>query len=324
MVACAAASSGRLAEASAYDELSIALDTRSSRDRSTPSIGRPHPSSTSRPVARSASVEAATCSAFPHPDKLIALGEDCPPKGEECQYLSSVQRSPIGVRESTVQLGARSPQAFRAKKFPWPRLPLSLVGGIDRARARSRFSDHVDSITQASQKIYGPRAYPSDPISGHDVSLERHPHGQMRGRGSMEQLALEIGRAIRRARLDRGMTLKQLAESSDGRFRPTSLAGYERGERTISVVRFCELCRLLDVSPGRLLEEIARTITGTGSRRSISRSSSAPRTGGRADRRLHQAGARATSRCGRRHDRASSRRRGGARFGRGDHTGRVA
>ena len=78
----------------------------------------------------------------------------------------------------------------------------------------------------------------------------------------MEQLALEIGRAIRRARFDRGMTLKQLAESSDGRFRPTSLAGYERGERTISVVRFCELCRLLDVSPGRLLEEITRTIYG--------------------------------------------------------------
>src|SRR5687768_7814685 len=78
----------------------------------------------------------------------------------------------------------------------------------------------------------------------------------------MEQLALEIGRAIRRARLDRGMTLRELADSSAGRFRPTSLAGYERGERTISVVRFCELCRLLDVQPGALLEEIIRTIDG--------------------------------------------------------------
>ena len=78
----------------------------------------------------------------------------------------------------------------------------------------------------------------------------------------MEQLALEIGRAIRRARHDRGMTLKELADSSDGRFRPTSLAGYERGERTISVVRFCELCRLLDLQPGRLLQEITRTVYG--------------------------------------------------------------
>lgn len=80
----------------------------------------------------------------------------------------------------------------------------------------------------------------------------------------MEQLALEIGRAIRRARLDRGMTLKELADSSDGRFRPTSLAGYERGERTISVVRFCELCRVLDVPPERLLQEITRTVYGGG------------------------------------------------------------
>jgi transcriptional regulator with XRE-family HTH domain len=80
----------------------------------------------------------------------------------------------------------------------------------------------------------------------------------------MEQLALEIGRAIRRARLDRGMTLKSLADSSAGRFRPTSLAGYERGERTISVVRFCELCRLLDLQPGRLLQEITRTVYGDG------------------------------------------------------------
>lgn len=78
----------------------------------------------------------------------------------------------------------------------------------------------------------------------------------------MEQLALEIGRAIRRARRERGMTLKELADSSDGRFRPTSLAGYERGERTISVVRFCELCRLLDLQPGRLLQEITRTVYG--------------------------------------------------------------
>jgi transcriptional regulator with XRE-family HTH domain len=85
----------------------------------------------------------------------------------------------------------------------------------------------------------------------------------------MEQLALEIGRAIRRARLDRGMTLKELADSSAGRFRPTSLAGYERGERTISVVRFCELCRLLDVPPGRLLQEITRTISGHGEQPTI-------------------------------------------------------
>jgi transcriptional regulator with XRE-family HTH domain len=75
-------------------------------------------------------------------------------------------------------------------------------------------------------------------------------------------MALEIGRALRRARLARGMTLKDLAEASADRFRPTSVAGYERGERKISLVRFCELCRLLDVPPERLLGEILRAVEG--------------------------------------------------------------
>ena len=74
----------------------------------------------------------------------------------------------------------------------------------------------------------------------------------------MASMALEIGRALRRARLARGLTLKQLAVASADRFKPTSVAGYERGERSISVVRFCELCRLFGVPPDRLLGEILR------------------------------------------------------------------
>jgi len=78
----------------------------------------------------------------------------------------------------------------------------------------------------------------------------------------MKPMALEIGRALRRARLARGMTLKDLADVSVDRFRPTSVAGYERGERKISLVRFCELCRLLDVPPERVLGEILRAVEG--------------------------------------------------------------
>ncbi len=86
------------------------------------------------------------------------------------------------------------------------------------------------------------------------------PHGEETRR--MRSMALEIGRALRRARLDRGMTLKELADASAGSFRPTSVAGYERGERTISLVRFCELCRMLDVLPERVLGEILRAVEG--------------------------------------------------------------
>ena len=74
----------------------------------------------------------------------------------------------------------------------------------------------------------------------------------------MSSMALEIGRALRRARLAQGLTLKQLPAASAGRFKPTSVAGYERGERSISVLRFCELCRAYRVPPDRLLGEILR------------------------------------------------------------------
>ena len=78
----------------------------------------------------------------------------------------------------------------------------------------------------------------------------------------MEHFAREVGRALRRARLQRGMTLNDLADASADRFRPTSVAGYERGERKITLVRFCELCRLLDVRPERVLGEILRSVEG--------------------------------------------------------------
>ena len=48
----------------------------------------------------------------------------------------------------------------------------------------------------------------------------------------------EVGRALRRARLARGLTLRQVGERSLGAFKPTAVAGYERGERAISLKRF--------------------------------------------------------------------------------------
>ena len=38
------------------------------------------------------------------------------------------------------------------------------------------------------------------------------------------------------------------------------MAGYERGERNISVERFCALCLFYEVDPGELLAEVIRAI----------------------------------------------------------------
>jgi len=78
----------------------------------------------------------------------------------------------------------------------------------------------------------------------------------------MGDLAHEIGRGLRGARRARGFALRQVAIQTDGRFKATSVAGYERGERTVSVERFCELCRLYGVAPQAVLGDILVAVGG--------------------------------------------------------------
>lgn len=78
----------------------------------------------------------------------------------------------------------------------------------------------------------------------------------------MGGFATEVGTALRRARRARGLTLRAVSTLSDGRYKPTSIAGYERGERSISLERFCDLCRLYDADPSTLLTEILEIAGG--------------------------------------------------------------
>ena len=66
----------------------------------------------------------------------------------------------------------------------------------------------------------------------------------------------EVGFALRRIRLARGLTLRQVSERSRGAFKATAVACYERAERTISLERFCELCEFYGVASAQLLAEI--------------------------------------------------------------------
>jgi len=75
-------------------------------------------------------------------------------------------------------------------------------------------------------------------------------------------LAEETGRSLRRARLARALTLKQVGELSAGGFKPSVVAGYERAERTISLERFSELCRFYGVAPAAVLAEIEEAVGG--------------------------------------------------------------
>lgn len=79
---------------------------------------------------------------------------------------------------------------------------------------------------------------------------------------SREEILEETGHALRRARRARGLTLRDVGARSEGQFKPTAVAGYERAERAISLERFCSLARLYGMSPERLLSQILWRISG--------------------------------------------------------------
>lgn len=71
----------------------------------------------------------------------------------------------------------------------------------------------------------------------------------------MKSLAEAIGHTLRDARKRRGLTLHDTTSLSGGRYKASAVGGYERGERSISLQRFCELAELYGESPDRLLAE---------------------------------------------------------------------
>jgi transcriptional regulator with XRE-family HTH domain len=77
-----------------------------------------------------------------------------------------------------------------------------------------------------------------------------------------KDLPVEVGRALRRARRARNLTLRGVGARSAGRFKPTAVAGYERAERSISLERFCALSRLYEMAPERLLLQILWRVEG--------------------------------------------------------------
>lgn len=69
---------------------------------------------------------------------------------------------------------------------------------------------------------------------------------------------------LRDARRARGFTLRDVASTSHGRFKPSVLGAYERGERSISLSRFCELAETYGVPPDRLLADVLSRLDPAG------------------------------------------------------------
>lgn len=65
------------------------------------------------------------------------------------------------------------------------------------------------------------------------------------------------------------MTLYDVQESSNGRFKPSAVGGYERGERSVSIERFCQLAEVYGVPADRLLAEFRAEVVPEARREAI-------------------------------------------------------
>jgi transcriptional regulator with XRE-family HTH domain len=79
-----------------------------------------------------------------------------------------------------------------------------------------------------------------------------------------DRLTALVGDVLREVRTGRGLSLRQVTVRSGGRFKPSSVASYERGERHISLERLFALAEVYGVAPERIVAAVAYRIEHDG------------------------------------------------------------
>lgn len=81
--------------------------------------------------------------------------------------------------------------------------------------------------------------------------------GNRQNIADQDDFAAAAGEVLRQVRTGRSLSLRQVTVRSGGRFKPSSVASYERGERQISLERFFALAEVYEVAPERIAAAIA-------------------------------------------------------------------
>jgi transcriptional regulator with XRE-family HTH domain len=80
----------------------------------------------------------------------------------------------------------------------------------------------------------------------------------LEGRGSVASngdYAKALGERLRRIRIQKGMSLHDVQESSDGRWKAAVVGAYERGDRNVTVPRLSELANFYGVPVSELIPD---------------------------------------------------------------------
>jgi transcriptional regulator with XRE-family HTH domain len=68
-----------------------------------------------------------------------------------------------------------------------------------------------------------------------------------------DRFSVSLGQRLRAARRQRGWSLGEVENQTEGEFKASVVGAYERGERAISVQRFARLADVYGIPPGDLL-----------------------------------------------------------------------
>lgn len=67
--------------------------------------------------------------------------------------------------------------------------------------------------------------------------------------------AKSLGESLRRIRVQKGMSLQDVQQASDGKWKAAVVGAYERGDRNVTVARLSELASFYDVPVSELLPD---------------------------------------------------------------------
>jgi len=77
-----------------------------------------------------------------------------------------------------------------------------------------------------------------------------------------QEYAAALGRRLRAVRWERGLTLQQVQEQSEGRWTVEVVGSYERGRRAVTVTRLAELAEFYGLTTAELLPPLPVTTAG--------------------------------------------------------------
>ena len=72
--------------------------------------------------------------------------------------------------------------------------------------------------------------------------------------------AKSLGESLRRIRVQKGMSLQDVQQASDGKWKAAVVGAYERGDRNVTVARLSELAEFYGVPVAELLPEGASVV----------------------------------------------------------------